>query len=92
MNLDFWYLMLIFVVQINDEMLIVLDLVVHSEDVFVEVVDQLNEILIEFLQNEFSIEINIELEIVYKDKKCLLIFDFHQQVEYVGSQDHVFLV
>jgi hypothetical protein len=73
-------------------MLIILDLIVHSEDAFVEVVDQLNEILIEYRQNEFSIEINIELEIFYKDKKCLLIFDFHQQVEYVGSQDHVFLV
>ena len=51
--------MLRLVVQRHDEMLISLGLIVHYEDVFVEVVDQLNEILIEDLQNEFSVKINI---------------------------------
>lgn len=58
MNLDFYYLMLIIVVRIKNEHLLILDLIVHYYDEFVDIVDHLNDILIEYHQNEISIQIN----------------------------------
>ncbi len=58
MILDFYYLMLIIVDRINDEMLLILDLIFHYLFELVEVVDHLNEILFEYLQNEFSMKKN----------------------------------